>query len=701
MSKFSFNTTAPSSIKKNIGFDTSQLKLFIDHRVKYQPYVLFLLEDTCGWPFQKKRVTWLDKIIKVSGCSSYLITSAVNFDTDEAEVSKKGIYKFYEENGSGWQALLNDKDHKCKCIVPFGYALNQIIKGNDVSIMDFWFPYFKNYFYLGDEFLGNYNTFIMPMFGWRNTLISVSGTEEDLKDSSLTTWKISYFRRLLKILNQNKLVLPEDMGPYNVYVVQSPEEAIALFKSKMSSEYCSFDLETGGGKEVQLDFLLGYIKCLTICWDTTDTYYIDWKRIMALPEVLKTFNEMFRSCKHRIGVNAKFDIKYLWQNGVDKDIEVTDDVMLMAHAACSTRRKGLKSMAFYYTYLGGYDDDLDVYKKQTGNDDYGKIPEKILSKYAALDALVALRCYFACKHEIEAFDKAYPTEKPLDILTQDNWHIYTVWSWYQDMMMRFYPVICDMEFRGIYISDKVRAANKAYLDGEIAKTKAKLREIFNVGEDFKWESTKDLGELLRKSGWPVIKESENGGMATDDDSFFRWGQIGLKGVEEIKYLRACNTCANSFLGNSSTSYDKATGKKIVDTTGWVSYMRKHPEDGSLRIHTNYSIMGTETFRNICRDPNFQNIPSHTVVAEYVKQAVSVPPAPLYTITSESGKKYECIGLDKIRVVGKGYVNVSDLTENDTIDESDDKVVFTYEEFEKQEMDTLWKQAYDECHKALV
>lgn len=613
-------------------------------------YILFAVDRELN----KVEEAQLKSIIASYGIRSYIIAST---KTNAVMGEHDQVIKFYVENDSHWKERYLENKEKygyCQAVFAFGSSVYQITKSQDIDVYDTYFPYFNNYFYVGDRFLGPFNTFVFPMFKIADVLKSRS-------NNVMMTWRLNYFVRCLKQAKRNDMVMPY-VHDYDIHVIKSTEEAIELFKKNHGQRYCSFDLETSG-----LDRSRDVIKCITLAFNKDEGYYINWS--LMTDEAKKELSEMMRSCLHRLGVNAKFDIVFLWFNGIDRRVDVTDDVMLMEHSLCSTRHKGLKSMAYYYTDLGGYDGALDAYKKKTGVSDYSKIPEDILAPYATLDVIVALRCYFACKEAINKFDKEHPSEKPIE-LTGPFYR--TVWDWYSKMAMGLYNYICECEFEGTYIDMDVYEKHWQILSEKVADYEEKLRKIFGVDANFNWNSSTQLEKLLvQEKGWPVV--TEDGSFKADSDSLFQWKNMGLEGAAELDDYRHYFKALNAYLGVKTVKYDKKTGKRKEKLSGWKQFMREHPEDGSVRIHQNYSIIGTETFRFICNDPNFQAIPSHSLGANYVKMCMGLPKEDMYHVKMEDGTILDCVQEDQLYVTGIGYKRVIDLKEGDDIDMSKEPI----------------------------
>ena len=201
---------------------------------------------------------------------------------------------------------------------------------------------------------------------------------------------------------------------------------------------------------------------------------------------------------------------------------------------------------------------------------------------------------------------------------------------------------------------------RARLKNRIPEVTKKLCELWNVPEDFKFGSTVELGRQIQKMGWPAVELSKRGEYATSDDCIQEWKRQNRPGIKELIELRELNSFLGTFVGEPSE-----TGRQ-EDATGWEQFIVYHPEDDSWRIHQEYIIMGTETFRCIGRSPNLQNVPAHSKLSDEVKRAIFVPTSYHYTIESDDGNVYEGGQLDTIEVVGRGRVTLDKVSEQDDI-----------------------------------
>ena len=650
---FNFGASTKSKQKKIISDDLYILDNFDESE---NDYYLFLVEGH----LDKSLEIRLESDIKKAGFKSYLIvsgTSIKNYHETKISGSKT---KFLIDNCSTWKRFLNYKNKHVSGVMLFGDMLYLVNHGTDIETDAFISPFVKSYYYLGSGFIGNYDTFFFPVYA-TNVIYS-----RDPKNPAnvIYNWTTKFFQKQLERMLLDKK-LP-DMDPYTITIIKSKEEASELLERYKGSDICSFDLETSG-----LDSILDSIKCITLAFDTKQGYYIDWDYIDV-----KQLSDLFRTCEVLMGVNAKFDIKFLWRNGLDRDIYPTDDAMLLSHAFHSDRNKGLKSLAFYYTYFGGYDDKLDVFKKETGINDYSKIPEHILSEYATLDVIVALRAFNALIEQVNNIDEVHPNEKA-KYTGNSPWSIY---RWYKQLIMGIYPAAVDAEYEGVYIDFDILKKNRQTLKDLNDKYVKELAEIFNVPESFEFSSLPKLGKLLEEKGWPCVGRNSKGEYLTNDLAIAEWQRQNIKGINELVNYRKINVLISTFLGKGDLDLDydscetyeekfemfkREYRNKSKDLVGWEKHLRYHPEDDSWRMHCDYVICGTTTFRFIGKNPNLQQIPTRGKFAYLVKQCFSVPRREYYEIVDDDGSVMKYYPGDFVNTT-RGNIPIEDLREDDVI-----------------------------------
>lgn len=631
--------------------DTSNLQkdyILVNHFNKNFDYYLFLLE---GFPRENKDIEKIKAKIDEAGYKSYIIASATTSIYKDEDVSQKT--EFVKTSQSGWKNLINYEGVHVSAIMPFGISLYAINKGIDLMVDCFYDSKMnKPYYYLGHGFIGNYDTFIFPVDGIDKLYPKEWKKNQPVRPDDVTTnWKTRFFyEQLSNMLGPKEL--PDDMRDYKIEIAKTVEEATDFLEKCLNAKVLAWDTETNSLKWYGKNSTVG---CFTISVDGETGYYIPAEFIYKSRMNRKLFCDMCYSCNTMVGANIKFDLHYVMRQLPEFNINKVkhiDDVGQLSHAINSDRTKGLKPLTFFYTPFGGYDDELDVYKKQLKIDNYLKIPQNILSKYATIDAIVTWRIFHSLTKHLTWIDEHFPNEKPID---------WTISKWYNDFMTPVYTKFVKMEHTGMNIDYEYLLSVRERLVKRIPEVTAKLAEIWNVPTTFKFNSTKELGKQIEKMGWPKVEESASGGYATSDACIQEWKRQGQPGIKELVQLRELNSFLGTFIGMPSE-----TGNQ-EDATGWEQFITYHPEDNSYRIHQSYLIMGTETMRCIGKDPNLQNIPVHSKLASEINRCITVPTALHYKFTFDDGVVVEGGELDSIEVERNGEtirVNLNEVTEDD-------------------------------------
>lgn len=607
------------------------------------PYYVFLLDK---FPSEDRKQIILKKIHD-TGYTNYKVLVAVNCKYDEDSLKGNSIVDFMLTHSSNWKNELDNKSH-CRAIMPFGCAMYSINGSADILVGDFYDDVMlRPYYYIGHEF-NKIDSFVFPVDG-------VDTLYPTLKNSNNNVnFKTRFFYEQLKKMKSAYSWEPmfKDKDPEYI-VVNSKEEADDVFRKNMNKKLVAFDTETNG-----LKFYENFIHCLTICWDGITGYYIPWKFVDP-----KLFEENVMSCEHRTGANPKFDLKFFWKHGVSRRVNVTDATDRLAHCITSEVKSGLKPLSYRYTPFGGYDIKLDKWKKATMCDDYTKIPTDILSKYATMDAIVTWRIQVELWSLLDEIDRKFPNEK------------YTEWTirrWYETQMMEIYKEICNVEWRGIYVNWDLMNKYRQEMIDDLREKDKKLREIWHLDENFNLSSTTEVGKLFEKLGWTCYGRNDAGVYLTNDEAMGAWTREGRPGVDILAEYRTEKTSLGSFIGLAPEMWQehKDWPKWLIpkDTTGWLQYIYHDKEDGnpeeggSYKVQQSYLVMGTETYRFIGKDPNFQNIPTRNKYAGYVKKCIDTPPADLYTIVGDSGKEYNIAEFELV-YTNEGYKTAKECFSN--------------------------------------
>lgn len=660
-------------------------------------------------PVEKEILVYLEKMLQKSGITSYVITAALRDYPSEKEL--KGLTAFYTSHDSGWfDEIIKPARAKgmiADVVIPFGAALYQITKtGTDFTVEDLIYPAFENYVYIGHGWIGDYDCFLFPQYSIMD--IFCPGTPSKVE---LSGWKMNFMISVFRKIAAHKYQLPDDMSTpdlkeiganYDTDKAAGKKEVKDFLKAHFNEEICAFDLETSGFNQWKCK-----IRCITMAFDSATGYYIEWKIFAENPELIDLLSEMMLTCKNRVTVNGKFDIKFLWVNGLSTDVTVTEDAMTLCHVLCSGRKKGLKTQTFFWTPHGGYDHKLDLYRdslKKEGIKDpsYYDIPKNLLFVYATMDSVMTVRVWLAGLKRLHKFDEEYPTEKPIE---HTGGHAYTAYEWYK-FVMKIYPIICKMEYEGLCLDEHVIELHRDIFRKKIETAKDQLGEIFKnvtvdgkrVDRNYEFGSTTKLGKLLEAAGWACYGKSAAGGYETSGDCFLEWKRDGQKGVAELTAFRKANVCLKTYLGNLETKVNQKTGVVTKAWSGWPQYWIHHP-DGSLRLHCDFGVCATETFRMISSEPNLQNVPTHSQEGSITKMAFTTPPAPMITVIAKDHPNLKDFEVTQLGVINtaRGYVAALALTKDDKIVDIGDETVLEYDEWSSKGIDpigieTMWKIA---------
>lgn len=607
------------------------------------PYYIFLLDKI---PSEDRKQIILKKI-QDAGYTNYKVLIAVNCKYDAETLKGDSIVDFMVEHSSDWKKDLNAAGH-CRAIMSFGCAMYNINKSADILVGDFYdtkmlYPYY----YMGHE-INKYDTFIFPVDGVDDLYPTIKNSNNNVN------FKTKFFFEQLKNMKNKYSWEPmwKDKDP--VYVTATTkEQADQIFKDNMNKNLVSFDTETSG-----LFFYKDHIHCLTISWDGITGYYIPWALVDK-----KLFEENVMSCKHRTGANPKFDLKLFWHEGVSRRVNVTDATDRLSHCITSEVKSGLKPLAYRYTPFGGYDLKLDKWKGQTGCVDYTKIPTDILAPYATMDAIVTWRIQVELWTLVDKLDREFPNEK------YPEW---TIRRWYETQMMEIYKEIANVEYRGIYVNWDLMNKYRQEIVNDLVEKDKKLREIWHLDSNFNLSSTTEVGKLFEKMGWTCYGRNKEGIYLTDDDAMGAWTREGREGVDILAEYRTEKTSLGSFIGLAPEMWQehKDWPQWLIPkkTTGWLQFINHDTEDGnpeeggSYKVQQSYLVMGTETFRFIGKDPNFQNIPTRNKYAGFVKKCIDTPPADLYTVVGSDGKEYNIAEFELV-YTNEGYKTAKECFSN--------------------------------------
>lgn len=302
--------------------------------------------------------------------------------------------------------------------------------------------------------------------------------------------------------------------------------------------------------------------------DTPPLVQIPVKRAM---EMLKPMLEDPGVLK--IGHNIKYDLQMFLAQGIR--VAPVDDTMLMSYVLDGSRHgHGMDELA--QTFLNhttiSYKDVTGSGKNQVTFD---LVPLDKARDYAAEDADITLRIYNIFK----------PRVVPE--------HMATV---YETLERALAPVIADMEFAGIRVDPAFLRRMSNDFAVKIEKLERDIHE--QAGQAFNIASPKQLGDVLFGAmGLQGGRKTKTGGYSTGADV-----------LEELSGAHPIVDMILEWRGLSKlkSTYADALPEAINPKTG--------------RVHTSFSLAGTNTGRLSSSDPNLQNIPIRTEDGRKIREA---------------------------------------------------------------------------------
>jgi DNA polymerase-1 len=276
----------------------------------------------------------------------------------------------------------------------------------------------------------------------------------------------------------------------------------------------------------------------------------------------------------KIGHNIKYDMQLFMQHGIN--VAPIDDTMLLSYVLDgSSHGHGMDALSelFLDHKTIKYEDVTGTGKSQVTFD---LVPLDKALAYAAEDADVTLRLHKAFKPRLvpEHMTTVYETiERPLS------------------------SVIADMEFAGIRVDvPALKRLSNDFATG-IAALEKKIHE--EAGQAFNIGSPKQMGDVLFGSmGLPGGRKTKTGAWSTGADVLDELSEQGHAIADKILEWRE--------LSKLKSTYADSLPEEINPKTG--------------RVHTSFSMAGTNTGRLSSSEPNLQNIPIRTEQGRKIRAA---------------------------------------------------------------------------------
>lgn len=398
---------------------------------------------------------------------------------------------------------------------------------------------------------------------------------------------------------------------------ETKENAIEVIQKFQNSEWLCFDLETTGTNPFDK---ASKIVCISLCdkphTGVTIPLFHRESPIVGDDrlEVIAELKKLLENPKiKKIAQNGKFDIKWLkyWL-----DIDVANfcfDTMLAHYLGVSEEAgsQGLKAMAWEFTDMGGYDNDLDAYRSTLPKAiqyNYDYIPWEILRRYAAAD----VDCAFRMK------DILHPI-----IYGNPKWKVLM-----DEFLMPASVALRDIEIGGMFMNPEVAAMYKQSYQAERDRIVNKLYQFPEVlelereGRD-KWAERVAIQQIPKKLRTPEEAQKFEDYKRYKDYTFNFGSQAQLKELlfNRLGLVTSVRTKKNELSCSKDALKEMAKQHELpeimielrkIDTLQGM-FIEKLPtlRDEKGLLHSTFNIIGTKTGRMSSEDPNFQQLPRKT------------------------------------------------------------------------------------------
>ena len=361
---------------------------------------------------------------------------------------------------------------------------------------------------------------------------------------------------------------------FEAITLDTKEKLFEVIDTIRAEMIVAFDIETTG-LDTKVDALVGFSFALG---DQKAYYvpiahsYLGVESQVALQDALEGIKKLFKA--RVIGQNLKFDLSQLYYQHNIAPFVPHADTMIMAWLLNPGSKVGLDALAWkFFSY------EMKSFKEIVKKGEtFASVDIKLATLYAAEDAWMSYRLYFALK---EAMELAFATH----LLDEAK-----------NVEYPFINVLIAMEQRGIKLDKEKLVSLKQELSSRIDKLTQKIYTL--CGSEFNIKSTQQLGTIL-------------------------FQHLGLKGGKKTKTGYSTNESVLTSLVNEHEVIPKILEyrsiQKVLST--YVDPLLKLAKSNKQsRVYTSFLQTGTATGRLSSKDPNLQNIPVRSELGRSVREA---------------------------------------------------------------------------------
>lgn len=309
----------------------------------------------------------------------------------------------------------------------------------------------------------------------------------------------------------------------------------------------------------------------------------DMAGCLDFTDLMNEFRSFAPRVKNLGNVNVKFDLSFLYQDGIEFPNAKLHDIGTLARIIHNNYIERYNLEFLTRTYNHHYKKEADGVKawlKEHGTEDYGACPLPIISRYARLDALSAYELW-------DVLD----TKLPKGELGSEK-----VW----ENECKFTRNLFNCERKGFEVDKQFLQVQQAKLLIKMDKALTKIRDICKY--DLNPASHQQVNEFfVRKGVAPVEFNEQKDGSKTPSWNSDALSQIVHNDAEVMQFV------------NTIMEYNE---NKVAYSTFALGWFERISRDG--RIHPHFNQSGTKTGRVSSSDPNLQNPPP------WIFEAIKIP-----------------------------------------------------------------------------